>query len=211
MDLKDSGVGDVILSGLDKADSTNTISGEGNTLMINANAKGSSNEFSGTIQDDSSGNTGLKILKVGAGEQILTGNIDLSNSANSYINVHQGTLTFDPCSGKLQEIEYLTGAGILKLDNTSNAAQTIQIGLANTATKKTFSGNITPSGSGTNNVNSYGEVTGFDKHQEFSICCERKCKLEENGKWKVNSFGEVTLSFLGVIIADGEGLKMVVY
>ena len=111
--MKDSGVGDVILSGLDKADSTNTISGgNNNTLTINSNAAGSSYEFSGTIQDDSSGNTGLKILKVGAGEQILTGNIDLSNSANSYVNLHQGTLTFDPGSGKTQEIEYLTGAGI---------------------------------------------------------------------------------------------------
>ena len=77
----------------------------------------------------------MKILKVGAGEQILTGNIDLSNSANSYVNLHQGTLTFDPGSGKTQEIEYLTGAGTLKLDNTSNAAQTIQIGLANTTKK----------------------------------------------------------------------------
>ena len=48
-------MGDVILSGLDKADSTNTISGgDGNTLTINANAAGSSYEFSGTIQDDSS-------------------------------------------------------------------------------------------------------------------------------------------------------------
>ena len=33
LDLKDTGVGDVILSGLDKADSTNTISGGNNNIL----------------------------------------------------------------------------------------------------------------------------------------------------------------------------------
>ena len=70
-------------------------------------------------------------------EQILTGNIDLSNSANSFVNLIQGTLTFSPVLEK-HEIEYVTGAGTLKLDNTSNAAQTIQIGLANTTSRKLF-------------------------------------------------------------------------
>ena len=105
-------MGDVILSGLDKVDSTNTITGgDGNTLTINTTAAGSSYEFSGTIQDDSSGNTGLKVLKVGPGEQILTGNVDLSNSSGSYVNIAEGTLTFDPGSGKNQAVEYLSGSG----------------------------------------------------------------------------------------------------
>jgi len=177
-------------------------------LTINANAAGSSYEFSGTIQDDSSGNTGLKILKVGSGEQILTGNIDLSNSANSYVNVHQGTLTFDPGSGKTQEIEYLTGAGTLKLDNTSNAAQTIQIGLANTATKKTFSGNIILSASGTNTVNvGGGEVTGFDKHQEFSGAISGSANLKKTGSGKLTLSGNNASFSGGGTIADGGGTK----
>ena len=89
LNLRDSAgtnpVGDTVVSGL-KSNSTNTISGgDGNTLTINANAAGSSYEFSGTIQDDSTGSTGLKILKVGSGEQILTGSIALSSSADSYV------------------------------------------------------------------------------------------------------------------------------
>ena len=184
---------------------TPSAEGMDNTLTINANAAGSSYEFSGTIQDDSSGNTGLKILKVGSGEQILTGNIDLSNSADSYVNLHQGTLTFDPGSGKTHEIEYITGAGTLKLDNTSNAAQTIQIGLANTASKKTFSGNITLSGSGTNTVNvGGGEVTGFDKHQEFSGAISGSANLKKTGSGKLTLSGSNTFSG-GVTIADGGG------
>ena len=208
LNLKDAGVGDVILSGLDKADSTNTISGGNNNMLtINANAAGSSYEFSGTIQDDSSGNTGLKILKVGSGEQILTGNIDLSNSANSYVNLHQGTLTFDPGSGKNQVVEYLTGSGTLKLDNTSNAAQTIQIGLANTTSKKTFSGNITLSGSGTNTVNvGGGEFAGFDKHQEFSGAVSGAANLKKTGSGKLTLSGNNNFSG-GVTIADGGGTK----
>ena len=143
LNLRDSSgtspVGDAVVSGLEKSNSTNTISGgDGNTLTINAMLLVVPTSFSGTIQDDSTGNTGLKILKVGSGEQILTGNIDLSSSADSYVNIHQGTLAFDPGAGKTQEIAYLIGSGTLKLDNTSNAGQTIKLGLANTSSKKTF-------------------------------------------------------------------------
>jgi len=208
LNLKDAGVGDVILSGLDKADSTNTISGgDGNTLTINTNAAGSSYEFSGTIQDDSSGNTGLKILKVGSGEQILAGNVDLSNSSGSYVNIAEGTLTFDPGSGKNQAVEYLTGSGTLKLDNTSNASQTISIGLANTTAKKTLSGGVTLSGSGTNTINvGGGEVAGFDKHQEFSGAVSGAANLKKTGSGKLTLSGNNNFSG-GVTIADGGGTK----
>ena len=209
LNLKDAGVGDVILSGLDKADSTNTISGgDGNTLTINANAAGSSYEFSGTIQDDSSGNTGLKILKVGSGEQILTGNVDLSNSSGSYVNIAEGTLTFDPGSGKNQAVEYLTGSGTLKLDNTSNASQTISIGLANTSAKQTLSGGVTLSGSGTNTINvGGGEVAGFDKHQEFSGVVTGAANLKKTGSGKLTLSGNNNTFTGGVTIADGGGTK----
>ena len=79
--------------------------------------------------------------------------------------------------------------------------------MANTATKKTFSGNITLSGSGTNTVNvGGGEATGFDKHQEFSGVMSGSANLKKTGSGKLTLSGSNTFSG-GVTIADGGGTK----
>ena len=108
-------------------------------------------------------------MKVGTGEQVLTGAVSLVSDADSGVTIGEGTLTLKS-SANNQQFEYFTGTGNLKLDNTSNASHSVVIGLANTASKQTLSGNVELTGSNTSNTLNIGggEVAGFDKHQEIS-------------------------------------------
>ena len=196
---------DMILSGL--SGSSNITGGGDNKLTLNVNGEGTALNtytFSGQISDNG-GNAGegLEILKVGLGEQVLTGAVSLVGSANSKVTIGEGTLTLNSSSNN-QQFEYFTGSGTLKLDNT---AQSVVIGLANTTPKQTLSGSVVLSGSGTNTFDvGGGGATSFDKHQEFSGVVSGSANLKKTGSGKLTLSNSNTFSG-GVTIADGGGAK----
>jgi len=197
---------DTILSGL--TGSSNITGGSDNILTLNVNGAGTTSNsftFTGDITD-SGASGGLQLLKVGTGEQILTGAISLVSDTDSKVTIGEGTLTLKSSSNN-QQFEYFTGSGTLKLDNTSNASHTVIIGLANTSAKQTLSGGVTLSGSGTNTINvGGGELSGFDKHQEFSGVVTGAANLKKTGSGKLTLSGNNTFTG-GVTIADGGGTK----
>ena len=92
------------------------------------------------------------IVKSGTGDQILSGNLNLADSdntsANGGLNVASGNLILKPASGKTQVVEYLTGSGGLKLDNSGvNDGTIVTLGFAN-QTSSTFSGTVVLDGNG---------------------------------------------------------------
>ena len=218
LDLASSGggIGDAILSGLNgsgKFEGGN----DGNQLTVHSNS-GNDGEyvFSGNVYTDSSTSTDLTILKTGTGEQTFSGNINVADSdttESGYLNVAEGSLTLKPGSGKTQKFEYLTGAatgGTLTLNNADEATQTIELGFANTAEKKTYSGTLTLSGSGTNIINIGGSAGTFasgDAHQELSGAISGNAGLKKTGSGKLTLTGSSGSFGGGVTIADGGGAK----
>ena len=112
-------------------------------------------------------------------------------------------MTLKPGSGKTHKVEFLTGGGTLVLNNSDEAAQSIELGFANTAEKKTLSGSLTLSGSGNNIVqvgSGAGSLATADAHQEIGGTISGSATLIKTGK------GKVTLS--GSNSNDG-GIKIV--
>ena len=71
-----------------------------------------------------------------------------NTSASGGLNVASGNLILKPASGKTQVVEYLTGAGGLKLDNSGvNDGTIVTLGFAN-QTSSTFSGTVVLDGNG---------------------------------------------------------------
>jgi autotransporter-associated beta strand protein len=198
---------DTILSGA--SGSANISGGNDNLLTLNTNGVGTtSNSYTltGNIQDTGA-TGGLKILKVGTGEQVLTGNVNMVSDTDSHVIIGEGTLTLKSSSNQ-QQFEYFTGPGTLKLDNSNNASHTVSIGLANTSAKQIFAGNVELAGTNTYNALNVGggELSGFDKHQEFSGVVSGGEKLVKTGSGKLTLSGNNTFSG-GVTIADGGGTK----
>ena len=198
---------DIILSGV--SGSGNISGGSDNMLTLNTNGVGTTSNaytLTGSIQDTGA-TGGLKLLKVGTGEKILTGAVSLVSDTDSHVTIGEGKLTLKSSSNN-QQFEYFTGSGTLKLDNTSNASQTIVIGLANTSSKQTFAGNLELAGTNTSNTLDVGggELAGFDKHQEFSGVVSGAENLIKTGSGKLTLSGNNTLSG-GIKIADGGGTK----
>ena len=111
-------------------------------------------EFDGDFYRASTGtdSTDLTLIKSGTGDQILSGNIFLADSDNAAasggLNLTAGNLILKPASGKSQTVEYITGAGGLKLDNSGiNNGTIVTLGFAN-QTSSTFSGAIVLDGNG---------------------------------------------------------------
>ena len=197
---------DIVLSGHNG--SNDITGGSDNILTINSNGVGTTSNTYTLTGDiiDTGASGGLELLKVGTGEQILTGAVSLISDTDSKVTIGEGTLTLKSSSNN-QQFEYFTGTGTLKLDNTSNSSQTIIIGLANTSAKQTLSGGVTLSGSGTNTISvGGGEATGFGKHQEFSGVVSGAANLKKTGSGKLTLSGDNTFSG-GVTIADGGGTK----
>ena len=97
--------------------------------------------------------TDLTIVKSGAGDQILSGNLNLADStdngsASGGLKIAAGKLTLKPGSNS-QTVEYLEGSasGTLVLDNTGVSNNIVTLGFANN-TASTFSGNVELAGSG---------------------------------------------------------------
>ena len=82
----------------------------------------------------------------------MSGNLNLADSDNTSasggLNIASGNLILKPASGKTQVVEYLTGAGGLKLDNSGvNDGTIVTLGFAN-QTSSTFSGTVVLDGNG---------------------------------------------------------------
>lgn len=220
LNLADAGIGDTILSGLSGSGDLTGVqtfgSDDTNQLTLHSASGNSGNfDFSGNIYTDSSTSSDLTLLKTGGGEQIISGNVNLSDSeatsSSAYLEVAEGTLTLKPGSGKTHKVEFITGSGTLKLDNANEATQTIELGFANTAAKKTFSGALTLSGSGTNTINvggSAGTFASADAHQELSgAISSTGAALKKTGSGKLTLSGDSNAYSQGITVADGGGDK----
>lgn len=204
-----SGVGDIILSGLHKDSSGGTITvGDDNTLTINSTS-GNTFDFSGDIEG-ASGAGASTIVKVGAGEQILTGDVNLAGSSSGWVDILEGTLTLSPDSGKTQTVEYIknsSGTPTLKLDNTGiGTGQIVELGFANTTSAQTFSGGVTLSGSnGTSNkIKIASGATDYSKEQILSGAITGTNTLVKDGAGRLVLTGDSTTTFSGnITVEDG--------
>ena len=150
------GIGSSVFSGFN---GTGKLYGgqDANVVTLHAqsgNTGSSAYDFDGDFYRASSGtdSTDLTLIKSGTGDQILSGNIFLADSDNAAasggLNLTAGNLILKPASGKSQTVEYITGAGGLKLDNSGiNNGTIVTLGFAN-QTSSTFSGAIVLDGNG---------------------------------------------------------------
>ena len=201
------GIGDTILSGLHNDSSGGAITvGDDNTLTINS-TNGNTFDFSGDIEG-ASGAGASTIVKVGAGEQILTGDVNLAGSSSGWVDILEGTLTLNPDSGNTQSVEYLknsSGTPTLKLDNTGiGTGQIVELGFANTNSVQTFSGGVTLSGNnGTSNkIKIASGATDYSKEQILSGAITGTNTLVKDGAGRLVLTGDSTTSFSGDITVD---------
>ena len=163
------GIGSSVFSGFD---GTGRLYGgnDANVVTIHSasgNTGADAYEFDGDFYNAATGadSTDLTILKTGAGDQILSGNLNLADSTDDAsvsggLNIVSGNLILKPASGKTQVVEYLTGAGGLKLDNSGvNDSTIVTLGFAN-QTSSTFSGTVVLDGNGAANVNKISVSSG---------------------------------------------------
>ena len=210
LDLDASGIGSAVLSGL--SGSGNLLGGDdGSTLTINSatgNTGADAFDFTGNIYETSSASTDLSIVKIGGGDQELTGNINLASGSGDkgYINLTAGGLTLNPGSGETQVIEYLKGAAgtTLTLDNTG--ASTIELGFAQSQAGATFSGGVVLTGSGSSNIIKVATGTtaaDYAKEQIFATgVISGSEKLAKSGVGRLKLTGDNTFSG-GMDINDG--------
>jgi len=156
INVGDAGIGSSVFSGFD---GSGTIYGgqDANIVTLHSqagNTGADAYEFSGDFYRAATGSdsTDLTILKTGPGDQILSGNLNLVDSDNTSVsgglNIASGNLILKPASGKTQVVEYLTGAGGIKLDNSGvNDGTIVTLGFAN-QTSSTFSGTVVLDGNG---------------------------------------------------------------
>ena len=168
INVGDGGIGSSVFSGFD---GTGKLYGgqDANIVTLHSqsgNTGADAYEFSGDFYRAATGSdsTDLTIIKTGAGDQILSGNLNLADSddtsASGGLNIASGNLILKPASGKTQVVEYLTGAGGLKLDNTGvNDGTIVTLGFAN-QTSSTFSGTVVLDGNGPANVNKISVSSG---------------------------------------------------
>jgi autotransporter-associated beta strand protein len=155
INVGDAGIGSSVFSGFD---GSGTIYGgqDANIVTLHSqsgNTGADAYEFSGDFYRAATGtdSTDLTILKTGAGDQILSGNLNLADSNNASasggINLAEGKLILKPGANS-QIVEYLEGSGTLVLDNTGASNNIVTLGFANN-TASSFSGNVELAGSGT--------------------------------------------------------------
>ena len=148
------------------------------------------------------------LIKTGDGEQILTGNVNLAGASSGWADILEGTLTFNPDSGRTQSVEYVknsSGTPTLKLDNTGiGSGQIVELGFANTTSAQTFSGGVTLSGSnGTSNkIKIASGATDYSKEQIFSGAITGSNTLVKDGAGRLVLTGDSTSSFTGNITVD---------
>ena len=101
---------DIVLSGLNG--SNDITGGSDNILTINSNGIGTTSNTYTLTGDiiDTGASGGLELLKVGTGEQLLTGAVSLISDTDSKVTIGEGTLTLKSSTNN-QQFEYFTGAG----------------------------------------------------------------------------------------------------
>ena len=210
----DDGIGSTILSGFDGTNTSSKITGgdDGVVMTINAAAGNTGNdafEFVGDIYETSSSSTDLSILKIGDGEQKLTGNINLASGSGDkgYINLAAGGLTLNPGSGETQVIEYLKGSAGTTLTLDSTGSGTLELGFAEThsSSEATFSGNVALTGSGASNiikVSSGSTAADYSNEQVISGIISGSEKLSKSGVGRLKLTADNTFSG-GMEINDG--------
>ena len=209
----DDGIGSTVVSGFDGTNTSSKITGgdDGVVMTINAATGNTGNdafEFVGDIFESSSSSSDLSIIKIGGGDQKLTGNINLASGSGDkgYINLTAGGLTLNPGSGETQVIEYLKGASgtTLTLDNTG--AGTIELGFAQSQSGATFSGGVVLTGSGASNIIKVATGTAaadYGKEQIFGTgVISGSEKLTKSGVGRLKLTGDNTFSG-GMDINDG--------
>jgi autotransporter-associated beta strand protein len=209
----DDGIGSTVVSGFDGTNTSSKITGgdDGVVMTINAATGNTGNdafEFVGDIFESSSSSSDLSIIKIGGGDQKLTGNINLASGSGDkgYINLTAGGLTLNPGGGETQVIEYLKGASgtTLTLDNTG--AGTIELGFAQSQSGATFSGGVVLSGSGASNIIKVATGTAtadYGKEQIFGTgVISGSEKLTKSGVGRLKLTGDNTFSG-GMDINDG--------
>jgi autotransporter-associated beta strand protein len=179
INVGDGGIGSSVFSGFD---GTGRIYGgnDANVVTLHSasgNTGADAYEFDGDFYNASTGtsSTDITIVKSGTGDQILSGNLNLADSDNTSasggLNIASGNLILKPASGKTQVVEYLTGAGGLKLDNSGvNDGTIVSLGFAN-QTSSTFSGTVVLDGTGGTSkisVSSGTSDSDYDNEQTIS-------------------------------------------
>ena len=218
LNLDNDGIGDTIISGLDStgAQALGEINvGDDNNILTIHSSTGNAYDFNGTIRAAGGGAGQASILKTGAGEQILTGAVNLDGASSGFVDIYEGTLTFNPDSADTQSIEYLTStddsdAGttpILKLDNTSaGTGEILEIGLSNVSSAKTFNGNIELSGANSAHKIKIG-TTDYSKEQIITgtiTSGNNAMTLIKDGAGKLTLHGDSTSTMgAGITIDDG--------
>ena len=156
IDVGNGGIGSSVFSGFD---GTGKLYGGQDANIVTLHSQSGNTgtdayEFDGDFYRAATGtdSTDLTIIKTGAGDQILSGNLNLADSDNTSasggLNIASGNLILKPASGKTQVVEYLTGAGGLMLDNSGiNDGTIVTLGFAN-QTSSTFSGTVVLDGNG---------------------------------------------------------------
>jgi hypothetical protein len=205
--------GSAILSGLDIANTGTTITDNGNGQMVTLHsaAGNTGNEaytYAGSIAGDTS------VYKTGAGNQILTGTVNVTDSTG-FLDIKEGSITLKPRDGVSQSFEYLQGASgtTLNLDNSADGDQTLVLGFSATTASKDYQGTVDLTGSGssttlqvgsTTDGSSYGleqvlsgQLTG-DGSEQLKKSGEGRLKLSNSGNDFTN--GNTNTS---VIINDG--------
>lgn len=200
--LSNAGIGSTVLSGL-SGSGTITDSGDGNVLTLHTaagNTGANAFTFTGSITGDTT------VIKTGTGEQILTGGISVTDTTG-YVDVKEGTFTLTPAAGgPTQSMEYLTGdaGSTFKVDNTNDADHIVTFGMSGTTASQTFAGNVTLSGSGTDDIRVSSGTTDADygKEQVFSGVVSGAAKLKKNGVGRLKLTGDNTMTG-EVEISDG--------
>ena len=157
VNVGDAGIGSSVFSGLSGSGFIYGGETDANIVTLHSqsgNTGSNAYNFEGNFSRAVGGlaSTDLTILKTGTGDQILSGNLNLADSDNTSasggLNIASGNLILKPASGKTQVVEYLTGAGGLKLDNSGvNTDAIVTLGFAN-QTISSFSGAVVLDGTG---------------------------------------------------------------
>jgi autotransporter-associated beta strand protein len=157
VNVGDAGIGSSVFSGLSGSGFIYGGETDANIVTLHSqsgNTGSNAYNFEGNFSraEDGLASTDLTILKTGTGDQILSGNLNLADSDNTSasggLNVASGNLILKPASGNTQVVEYLTGAGGLKLDNSGvNTDTIVTLGFAN-QTISSFSGAVVLDGTG---------------------------------------------------------------
>jgi autotransporter-associated beta strand protein len=157
VNVGDAGIGSSVFSGLSGSGFIYGGETDANIVTLHSqsgNTGSNAYNFEGNFSRAVGGlaSTDLTIVKSGTGDQILSGNLNLadsdSDSASGGLNITSGNLILKPASGNTQVVEYLTGAGGLKLDNSGvNDGTIVTLGFAN-QTSSTFSGTVVLDGNG---------------------------------------------------------------